>query len=180
MQQLTAKKTPSAWAELDVRWNKRTQLAAQWLGAATSVVDIGCGVMALRDYLPPDTAYQPVDIVSRSPDTIVIDFDRQPLPLFTGKAAAVLGVLEYLDDVPGFLRQLRQFDHVIVSYNHLFLQDLLRALKLKPKQVDWANRYTHTAIRRLFGDAGFRVLRERGVRPGENLYQLTGHRSGQS
>jgi hypothetical protein len=162
----------SAWATLATRWDERAAMAGEWLSNEEAVADVGCGLMGLRQFLDPATAYIPVDIVPRTPDSIVVDLNREALPVIGSTTAAMLGVLEYIDDVPRVLRELRQFDHVVLSYNHLAIQDVLRALKLRPASVDWRKRYFHFRFRDLLRQAGFEIVRERRVRLGEALYDL--------
>ncbi|RYM07981.1 hypothetical protein [Sphingobium cupriresistens] len=56
------------------QWDERTAAMRKMIpDFVKSVVDFGCGAMALRAMLPPEFKYIPLDIVSRSPDTVVMD-----------------------------------------------------------------------------------------------------------
>jgi hypothetical protein len=53
----------------------------------------------------------------------------------------VLGVVEYVIDLPRLFTQLRQFDRVVLSYNHASIQDMLWALGMRRKRVIWLHRH---------------------------------------
>lgn len=63
-------------------WEDRTNLMAQWIPDEVSVMEFGCGNMALKKYLPQGVFYTPSDIVLRNQETLVIDLNqRAPLSL---------------------------------------------------------------------------------------------------
>jgi hypothetical protein len=132
-------------AQLEASGNRRAQLAADLIPAGAVVLDLGCGCMALERLLPPACTYLPCDVVRRDDRTIVCDFNAGEFPeLGPATHIAILGVVEYLHDVPSFLRTLRACDRpIILSYsptefevdrsfsdrvNHLRLYELEHAL----------------------------------------------------
>lgn len=160
------------WAALQDRRDRRTRQAAAWLAGEAGVVDIGCGLMPLRDYLPQATRYVPVDIVERGPGTVLTDLNHDLLPPFAERAAAMLGVVEYVVDLPRLFVQLRRFERVVLSYNHSSVQDLLWALRLRRKDVNWLHRHGPLAFAQLIERAGWEIVRRHRVRMGEALYDL--------
>jgi hypothetical protein len=84
-------------------WNARAALAADFLGSAESVTDLGCGTMILERYLRNGVHYVPVDVCRRDDRAIVVDFNNEPIPSAGAEAAACLGLLEDLYDAPGFM-----------------------------------------------------------------------------
>lgn len=160
------------WSALQDRWDRRTRQAAAWLAGEPGVVDIGCGLMPLRDHLPAGTRYVPVDIVDRGPGTVLTDLNADPLPRFGERAAAMLGVVEYVTDLPRLFAQLRQFDRVVLSYNHASVQDVLWALRLRRKEVIWLHRHGPMQFARLLERAGWQIVRRHRVRVGEAIYDL--------
>jgi hypothetical protein len=160
------------WSALQDRWDRRTRQAAAWLAHEPGVVDIGCGLMPLRDHLPAAVRYVPVDIVDRGPGTVLTDLNADPLPRFAERAAAMLGVVEYVTDLPRLFRALRQFDRVVLSYNHASVQDVLWALRLRRKEVIWLHRHGPMQFARLLQDAGWHIVRRHRVRVGEAIYDL--------
>lgn len=98
-------------------WKSRAKRAAKLVQPGASVLDIGCGAMALRDFLPEGCTYMPADIVSRTPDCIVVDLNTGPYPAIGSDAVTMLGVLEYIRDPDSVLRQARKYhDQLIFSY----------------------------------------------------------------
>jgi hypothetical protein len=115
---------------------------------------------------PRSTRYIPVDIVDRGPGTILTDLNRDCLPPLPTRTAAVLGVVEYVIDLPRLFTQLRQFDRVVLSYNHASIQDMLWALGMRRKRVIWLHRHGPLAFARLIERAGWHITRRHRVRMG--------------
>lgn len=67
-------------AEESAGWHRRSSEAAKLLGSASSVVDLGAGMMTLERYLSPSVNYIPVDIVRRDHRTLIVDLNREPMP----------------------------------------------------------------------------------------------------
>ena len=93
----------SAWERLlDPASHLRAGLAAQHLPRGGSVLDLGCGLMFLRDYLAPGTAYIPMDLMARGPRCLVGDLNQGHFPKGRVDAVTMLHLLEYIHD-PGAL-----------------------------------------------------------------------------
>jgi hypothetical protein len=161
-----------SWAALDTKWERRTQLAAEWLRGERVVADIGCGLMTLEGFLPKSSTYVPMDVVRRDARTIIFDLNKDRIPAVACDAAVLLGVLEYVDDLGSVLAQLRRFPKTLLSYNHISLNDLLWKAGLRPKLVTWRNRHTKSSLRRLLRSSGLQIMRERMIRVGEKLYEV--------
>jgi tetratricopeptide (TPR) repeat protein len=150
-------------ADLDPAWNERARLAADFIPAGSTVLDLGCGRMALEGYLPPGCRYAPCDVVRRDDRTLLCDFNEQPVPRPPGAThITTLGVLEYIHDWRSFLRQLRAFElPVVLSYCPTdFTSHLDR------KALGWIN---HLSLQELCGgiaEAGFHL--QSSVRPDSN------------
>lgn len=82
-----------------------------------TVGDFGCGKQGLRRYLPPGAVYVPYDYISRSEDTVVIDFNKET-PARGHDVVVCAGVLEYLDEPLRILRYAASSSScLILSYN---------------------------------------------------------------
>jgi len=131
--------------------DERARIAASFIPAGLCVVDVGCGsMMPLERHLPQGTRYIPVDVARRDDRTIVVDLNLAPLPDFGADYVVALGLLEYLNDVPGFLRQIPC--NAVLSY--------APADQQKPRdraESGWVNGYTVDAVSRLCQDAGFQI-----------------------
>ena len=100
------------------RWNARNRLIADLIPPGSAVVDLGSGARTLGEMLPEGCRYTPVDLVA-SPGGIVCDFNAGEFPDLPEPVdiAVCSGVLEYLTDLPGFLRRLPVLaPRAIVSY----------------------------------------------------------------
>lgn len=158
--------------------DERAQIAAGFIPAGCRVVGVGCGaMMPLERHLPPETRYLPVDVVRRDARTVVVDLNVARLPDLEADYVVALGVLEYLNDVPGFLGQIDC--NAIFSYASVDLE--------KPRDraaSGWVNAYTTEEMGRLFLRAGFQIAGRRpcpgnqmiwnlSVVPGHSLLPLT-------
>ncbi|MDQ0472837.1 hypothetical protein [Labrys wisconsinensis] len=100
-------------------WDERTRkLAAMLPDKIKTVVDIGCGTMALRSMLPPTLRYVPVDVAPRGADTVVIDLNASPPPpLPPGDVGFFSGSLEYVLDLRRLIAVLiKTYRYVVCSY----------------------------------------------------------------
>lgn len=165
--------TPNThWDALQTKWQRRSQMAADWLQDSRIVADVGCGLMTLEPLLSSSATYIPMDLVPRDARTIVFDLNHDRIPPVSCDAMVMLGVLEYSDDLASILSQLRQFPKVLLSYNHVSINDVLWKLHLRTKRVTWRNRHTRASLRRSIAAAGLRIVRERKIRIGERLYEI--------
>ncbi len=57
------------------------------------MLDVGCGSMALRSFLPAGCAYKPCDLVERDKDSIVCDFNAGKFPAYQASRADVITLL---------------------------------------------------------------------------------------
>ena len=72
-----------------------------------SLIDIGAGTMELFRKLPIAVKYTPLDIVRFSNDTIIADLNQNQFPAGYWDMGTLLGVLEYIHDGLGLLKNLR-------------------------------------------------------------------------
>jgi hypothetical protein len=134
------------WLNLKESWTDRIELMARFIKPGSSVLDMGCGTMALKKYLPPGCSYQSCDVAARESATIVCDFNKNEYPpVKQYDYVFCSGVLEYIHDVPGFLKELRKYsDTVIVSY--VATKSNNRKRIRKRRGLDWVNHYNFFEI----------------------------------
>lgn len=152
---------------LDPAWDERAHLAADFIPAGATVLDLGCGAMALERYLPLGCSYKPCDLVRRDDRTLLCDFNREEVPVPAGVThIAVLGVLEYMSDWRAFLRQLRRAAvPVILSYPPTdFMSHLSRP------QLGWINHLDLQTLCNEFEKDGFYI--QTSLRVGNNQILL--------
>jgi hypothetical protein len=103
------------------KWSWRAEKVAELCEPGSSVCDIGCGVQALKEYLPKDCRYFPADLTQWTDDTELCDINAGRFPesaLSHCDTCVMLGVLEYLwspVDVFRFLR--KSVKTLIFTYN---------------------------------------------------------------
>ncbi len=78
---------------LHSQWDARAAMAAETIPADMSVLDIGCGAMALARHLKPGCRYFPADVVARREGCQVIDLNKREFPQGTYDWITFLGVL---------------------------------------------------------------------------------------
>ena len=156
------------WSEgssFEASWEPRTRRAAELVPNCSRVIEFGAGKRRLEQYLDRSCTYVPSDMVDRGPGTIVCDLNERPLPdLGAGgyDVAVILGVLEYLRDVPEVLDWLaKQIQVCVVSYvcveNKRYSLRRMRQT-LSRLRAGWMNNYDEDHLRALFQERGFEQL----------------------
>jgi SAM-dependent methyltransferase len=145
------------WVHLNPKvsagWIARAQTAAGLLKDAHSVLDIGCGVMLIEQYLQPNTRYIPMDVVRRDERTLVVDLNQHDLPSVDFDCALGLGVLEYLYDPARLLRAVAQHCRTgaLFSYNPT---DAWPSLEQRTADA-WVSHLSVQQLEHSFTQAGF-------------------------
>ncbi|MDZ4736014.1 MAG: sulfotransferase [Rhodospirillaceae bacterium] len=129
--------------------------AAQFVPRGSIVLDLSCGVPALRYLLPPECRFIMCDVVARNEKYRVARLCEGELP-DKGRATlvAALGLLEHVDpDLPSWLRRLREYGlPAIVSYHPADdTADTDRAA------LGWVNHLTRAELQGAAEAAGFAV-----------------------
>lgn len=156
-------------SNLSVEWDKRAELAAEWIPKNASILDIGCGRMAVEKVAAP-LHYFPVDIVARDERTIVVDLNLQSLPverIQDANFATLLGVLEYLKHPEELLSLLAKIGiPAVCSYQ---LADFTN--KETRTENGWFNSYTALDFACLIHHCGYKIVRSRKL-DAQGLYLL--------
>ena len=101
-------------------WEPRTEMAADLVPNHSRVIEFGAARRALEKYLDPSCVYTASDLVDRGLGTIVCDLNERPLPDLGADAydvAVLMGVLEYVRDMPSVIDWLAQhFSVCVLSY----------------------------------------------------------------
>jgi hypothetical protein len=140
---------------LDVAWDERAVLMVADIPAGSRVIDVGAGSQVVRGLLPEGCDYVPVDLVSRSPDTIVCDLNRDGLPGLTADWLVASGVIEYVFDVDRLIGWMASAaPRIALSYETA--DDQTRYYR---RARSWVNDYTGGQMRALLNGHGFEVTR---------------------
>ncbi len=93
----------------DEKWKQRIQLMASFIPKeAQSILDVGCGKMWLREFIPPTVKYSGIDYVDRGDGCIVCNLNQAEFPEGPYDVIFVSGCLEYVEDYRWFLRTTAQ------------------------------------------------------------------------
>lgn len=105
-------------AEKTEGWIARAKKASELIGTPNSVVDLGCGLMTLEQFLPESTKYIPIDVTKRDERTIVVDLNKSSYPNISADTLVALGLFEYIIDAPKLINELsRHFLKALITYN---------------------------------------------------------------
>jgi hypothetical protein len=133
------------------------------------LLDLGCGTSAMRKMLSKASSHLPADVAVRAPLFVVSDIYRGELP--PGDEAthvAALGVLEYVDDLPGFLLGLRRYNlPIFVSY---YATD--DTPRIDRASLGWKNGYGRNELMRMFIAAGFQPAPKWAFDGQQSLFRL--------
>ncbi len=176
-----AARTPAASVTDMARWSKSSSLLSEWDGrariaatlipAGASVLDIGCGKMALEQSLPFGCTYQPCDLVARDPRTIVCDLNSGEFPDAAAAKANVisfLGVVEYIADVPRLFARLRATGKsIVVSYHPTDV-----TARIDRRKLGWINDFSMDAWLQTITAAGFHATNIERVSEIQFLFKL--------
>jgi Methyltransferase domain len=147
-------------------WEPRSIMVAALVPKGSRVIEFGAGRRILEQHLDASCTYRPSDIVDRGPGTIVCDLNQRPLPelgVNVYDVAVIVGVLEYVTDVPAMLDWLTQYvTEIVLTYA------CTKATGRSPRAVveaairmrhGWINNYREEDLRSLFRDRGFELTR---------------------
>jgi hypothetical protein len=128
--------------------------------------------MTLERHLPVGCTYVPVDVVARDERTRVCDFNRDGVASVGGASiVAVLGVLEYVFDVPAFLRGLSAYGvPVVLSYCPVDL-----APDVDRGALGWVNHLSRQALIEGLNGAGLHVRAEQRIDRLQLLLKIEPH-----
>ena len=93
----------SRWEDASKTWGsknpERANVVAQAVNAlavnltAPKLLDIGCGGMALKNFLSSSISYYPADIIKRSPECQVIEINNDAYPEGSYDIICAIGVI---------------------------------------------------------------------------------------
>lgn len=138
-------------------WNQRISLMYRILDEEiSSVIDLGAGAMYLKNLLPPNVIYYPVDYVLRCNDTIVCDFNSYEFPNLEADMCFISGCLEYINDVQWFFDKISNTGCRTVILSYCIFEKRNDSEK---EENGWVNDLTFNEVLQLAHDRGF-VLTE--------------------
>jgi len=146
------------WINLNESYDDRIAFMSRYIERDSSILDMGAGALALKKYLPPGCLYQPCDIVARDATTIVCDFNKKEYPpLKHYDVVFCSGLLEYIEDLPSFLKQACHYSQrFIISY--VAVRGRSRKRIRKREGLDWVNHYSFWQMVKILFTSGFDII----------------------
>lgn len=152
------------------KWEDRSVVVATLIPNELAVLDLGCGKMFIERHLRM-TAYTPLDRMAHDERTLVVDMNRDDIPIETLSAADLviaLGVFEYVVDPERQFRAIaRAGKPFLLSYN---VGELRRRAADDAQLTDWRNDWTTVdLVQRLIG-SGFALERLIDYGPRQRIF----------
>ncbi len=98
-------------------FNHRAEMMAKLIpNDVQSVLDIGCGVSDIKQYISKGIKYYGLDFCKRDSDTIICDFNKEKLPKIEVDMYYMAGLVYYIDDVEDFFSQLKKAKYILFDY----------------------------------------------------------------
>jgi hypothetical protein len=148
------------WKEIeyfDQSWRIRIQQMAKYIPENSKIMDLGCGEMWTKDFLPLGCIYYPVDYIDRGMDTIVCDFNKKQFPNLKADISFVSGCLEYVKNYRWFIKSISESSQeCILSYCTL---DKFPEID-KRKARAWVNNLSREELIKVFENNGLFVVNE--------------------
>jgi FkbM family methyltransferase len=147
------------WADLEnlkPGAEERAQAVLPWLAGVASLLDLGSGLMAVKDLLPESVAYRPADLIPWTPETISVNLELA-IPNVKTDMILLLEVIEFLfEPTAVLLGALNICRRLAVSY-HLLEEgeDVQRR-----RAQGWVNDFNAEEFESLLRSCGWRIEEE--------------------
>ena len=163
-------KKKKKWQDIeyfDPAWKQRIVQMANFIEPETTILDLGCGLMWLKDYLPFGCTYIPVDYCKRSNDTVISDFNKNQFPELNADIAFISGCLEYIIDYKKFILSVcGHSQKAIVSY---CTTDNYPNIKQR-KSAAWANHLSKNNIVDIFANNNFSLIKTEITKTNNSIF----------
>jgi hypothetical protein len=147
--------------------DKCAQIVATLITAPATVIDLGCGAMALERALPEGITYLPADLVSRDERTILFDMNNGLFPDADADIAVALGLLEYAHDPAACMKAFARWPRLIMSYNPTDIEDGRDRLK-----HGWFSNLAVASLINLANEAGFSLTAMLPCPPAQRIFDF--------
>lgn len=97
-------------------WKDRGRAMSQLIPEdVKTLMDIGCGEELLKEFLCKDINYYGLDYCERNKETIICDINKEKLPDIKVDLYYMAGIIDYVTDIPNFIKQLSRAKYVVMS-----------------------------------------------------------------
>lgn len=151
---LIPKKSWRQVERFDLSWKNRIRVMATFIPEGSTVMDLGCGPMWLKEFLPLGCSYIGVDYIPRCGNCIVADFNKGEFPNCKADVAFVSGCLEYIVQPDAFMSKISDaVPFCILSYCSLEYFPVISERRSRA----WINDLTLPALTEIARQKGFGV-----------------------
>lgn len=152
----------------DESWKERLRVMAGLIQNEKSILDLGCGMQWLKEFIPDHIRYYPVDYKQRQPNVIVCNFNKKQFPKIKADIAFIAGCLEYMEDPAWFVKNTSMScSTAICSYSSL---ENFPDMKSRTDLM-WVNHLSRQEIIDLFYSCGMKLSSE-GVFPLQEIFRF--------
>ncbi|MBN9657090.1 MAG: hypothetical protein J0H49_02875 [Acidobacteria bacterium] len=135
-------------------WEGRNRAAAALIPPGATVLDLGCGRMSLRRFLPSGCQYFPADLPKWSAEVIRVDLDAGEFPPGRYDYVVLLGVLEYLTNPAAVVAAAADHTRTLIAgYSHPGPQSVIS----QRRNALWINDFYVDDLRALFRSTGWTI-----------------------
>jgi len=153
----------------DESWKNRLKEMATYIPANTTVLDLGCGPMWIKEFIT-HKKYYPVDYKKRSDDTIICDFNKHEFPDLNVDYTVVSGCLEYVEDYKWFIKQISVHSGAcVISY---CCTDVIKDINAR-KGLAWVNHLSKEQLIACFAEYGMSLASENNNIKGNFIFLFT-------
>ena len=166
-----AKHTWKNVENFDDSWRRRIELMAGFVpSSARSILDVGCGRMWLREYLPATCEYRGLDYVCRGEGCIVCDLNRREFPAGSVDVVFISGCLEYVEEYRWFLRTVAERSRMRVILSYCVLDHFNNMPQRRASA--WVSDLTEAALLAECDAAGLNLVSKIEAPAGDRIYVL--------
>lgn len=145
------------WKEaeyFDEKWKTRISAMSAFISPGNTVMDLGCGKMWLKEFLPVGCNYIPVDYTNRGAGTIVCNFNNKEFPEAKADIIFISGCLEYIKPYDWFIaKSCAASTKIILSY---CCRNEFPSLSER-RNNNWVNHLSAEELVSLFSKHNFRL-----------------------
>ncbi len=160
----------SRWNSLFTDADLRAGMAGHFIKNNSSVLDAGAGLMLLRDYIPENCSYTPLDIVARNRNCIVADLNQGQYPEISYDVICALFLFEFLHEPELFMHWARQNARKLIFTYHLMLPG---NDKIKRRAAGFFNDYKINELESLIHQSGWTVASRIDIGHGQACFECT-------
>lgn len=153
---------PKRWGQQDSYQefgSKRAEIAAAYTEEGARILELGVGKGDYRKLVTGRVHYTGVDLNPLNEVDIQCDLEKDPLPKGTFDTVVMLGVLEYLSDVPKIAEQVSKISQKII-FSYCVPTGNSDVINNFRTQEDWVNAFSDEEILNLFSQNSFSLVKE--------------------